>query len=105
MVAGESFLAHVDLHVLVQVCLLGKSVCAVLESALVGPLLSVDAEVVEEVVPLAEHLGAAVVSAAQESDDSSVLWGLVLIYHEVLGAWNVLLDAYLVEVKVRSLRN
>ena len=42
VLTGESLLALVDLHVLVQVGLLGESVGALRESTFVWPLLSVD---------------------------------------------------------------
>ena len=58
---------------------------------------------IKEIVPLSEHFSAISVSAAEESDDSSGLWALVLIDHEVLGAWDVLLDSHLVKVKVFSM--
>ena len=49
---------------------------------------------IEEVVPFPEHLGAFSVGAAEQSDDSSGLWALVLVDHKVLGAWDVLFDSY-----------
>lgn len=58
---------------------------------------------IEEIMPLSEHLRAISVSAAEESDDSPGLWALVLVDHEVLGAWDVLFDAHLVKVKVFSM--
>ena len=60
---------------------------------------------IEEVVPFSEHLGALSVGAAEESDDSSGLWALVLIDNKVLGAWDVLFDSNLVKIKVTSLGN
>ena len=63
--ACESLLALVDLQVLVQVGLLSERVATVAERTLVRPLLSVDAQVIEEVVPFAEHLRAFRVCAAQ----------------------------------------
>jgi len=65
----------------------------------------VDSQVVEEVVPFPEHFGAVAVGAAQQPYDSSGLWAFVLIDHEVLGAWNVLLDANFVKIKVLSILN
>lgn len=60
---------------------------------------------VKEVVPLPEHLGALGVGAAEESDDPSGLWALVLIDDEVLGAWNVFFNSDLVKVEVFSMRD
>lgn len=42
MLASESLLALMDLHMLVQVSLLGECVSTLWESAFVWPLLSVD---------------------------------------------------------------
>jgi hypothetical protein len=56
VLTSEPLVAFVDLHMLVQVSLLSEGMLAVRVSALVGPLLGVDAQVVEEVVPLAEDL-------------------------------------------------
>ena len=102
VLASESLLALMDFHMLVQVGLLGESVGALWERALVWSLLSVDSQVIEEVVPFSEDLGALGVSAAQESDDSSGLWALVLVDDEVLGAWDVLFNANLVKIEVLS---
>lgn len=103
VVAGESLLALMDLHVLVQVSLLGESVVAIWEIALVRPLLGVDSEMVEEVVPLPEHFGAVAVGAAEQPYDSSSLWAFILIDDEVLCTWDVLLDVDLIQVKVLSM--
>jgi hypothetical protein len=92
-----------DLHMLVQVRLLSESVVALWEIALIGSLLGVDSQMVEEVVPFPEHFGAVAVGAAQQPYDSSGLLAFVLIDHEVLGAWDVLLDANLVKIKVLSM--
>ena len=64
-----------------------------------------DSQVVEEVVPFPEHFGAVAVGAAQQPYDSSGLWAFVLIDHVVLSAWNVLLDANFVKIKVLSIFN
>lgn len=60
---------------------------------------------IKEVVPFPEDLGAVGMGAAEESDDSSGLWALVLIDDEVLGAWDVLLYSHLVKIKVLSMGN
>lgn len=75
------------------------------EAALVWPLLSVDSQVVEEVVPLPEHLGTLGVGAAEESDDPSSLWAFVLVDDEVLGAWNVFFYSDLMKVEIFPMRN
>jgi hypothetical protein len=105
VLAVESLLALMDLHMLVQVCLLSESVVALREIALVRSLLGVDSQMVEEVVPFPEHFGALTVGAAQQPYDSSGLCAFVLIDHEVLGAWDVLLDTNLVKIKVLSMLN
>ena len=60
---------------------------------------------IKEVVPFPEDLGAVGMGAAEESDDSSGLWALVLIDDEVLGAWNVFFNSNLVKVEVFSMRD
>jgi hypothetical protein len=45
------------------------------------------------------------VSAAQQSDDPTGLRALVLVDHEVLRAWNVLLYSDQVKVKLRALKH
>jgi hypothetical protein len=74
-------------------------------SALVRPLLGVDSQVVEEVVPFPEHFGAFAMGAAQQPYDSSCLWAFILIDHEILGAWDVLFDTNLVKIKIFSILN
>lgn len=101
--AEELLLTLVNHKMLVQVGLLGERVVTTLNRALVGPLAGVDPEVVEEVVPLSEHLLAVGVGACQESDDSPIVRVLVLIDHEVLGRRHVLVDANLVQVELRAL--
>lgn len=64
-----------------------------------------DSQVVEEVVPFPEHFRALAMRAAQQPYDFSTLWAFVLIDHEVLGAWDVLLDANFVKIKVFSILN
>jgi hypothetical protein len=103
--ASKPLVAIVDLHVLVQVRLLSKSVVAIRERALVWPLLGVDAQVVEEVVPLPEHLSALAMSARQKSDDSPSLWALVFKYYKVFRRRNMLFDAYLIQVEFFSFEN
>jgi hypothetical protein len=105
VLATKSLLAFMDLHMLVQVSLLSESVVAVKEIALVRPLLGVDSQMVEEVVPLPEYFRAVFVGAAQQPYDSSGLWAFILIDNEVRGAWNVLLYANLVKIKVLSIIN
>lgn len=102
VLTSESPLALVDLHMLVQIGFLGERVSAVREVAMVWPLLGVDPQMVEEVVPLPEHLVALAISAAEKSHDSTSLGALALIDDELLGAWDVLLDANLLQVIVLS---
>ena len=97
--ASEPLLTVMDFHVFVQVGLLSEGLVAVFKGALVWSLLSVDSQVIEEIVPLSEDLGAVLVGAVEESDDSSVLWALVLVDHEVFGAWDVLLNGDLSQVE------
>lgn len=101
--AEELLLTLVNHKMLVQVGLLGERVVTTLDRALVRPLAGVDPKVVEEVVPLSEHLLAVGVGACQESDDSPIVRVLVLIDHEVLGRRHVLVNANLVQVELRAL--
>ena len=96
VLTGKPFLALMDFHMLIQVCFLSERVGTLREGAMVGPLLGVDPQVVEEVVPFSEHLGAIGVSAAEKSDYSSGFWRFVLIDDKILGAWNMLLNSNLV---------
>lgn len=100
---SESLLSLMDFHVLVKVSLLSEGMTTLWESAFIRPLLGVDSEMVEEVVPFPEDLGAFGVSAAEKSNYSSSLWVFVLINDEVLGAWNVFFNSYLVEIKIFSM--
>lgn len=105
VLTSEPLLSLMDFHMLVKVCLLSEGVSAICETAFVWSLLSVDSQMVEEVVPFPEHLSAIGVSAAEESNDSSSLWAFVLIDDEVLSAWDVLLDSDLVEIEILSMGN
>ena len=59
----------------------------------VGPLASVDPQVVEEVVPFSKHFLTIGMSAREQSDDPPVVWVLILVDHELVGGWNVLVDS------------
>ena len=66
------------------------------ERAFVRTLTGVDSQVIEEVVPLSEHLGAIGMGAAEESYDSPGLWAFVCVDNKLLGAWNMLFNSNLV---------
>lgn len=72
------------------------------ESALVRALISVDSEVIEEVVPLSEHFAASRMSAAEKSYDSSCRRAPVLIDHILVCVWHMFVDSYGMQVKVGS---
>ena len=54
----------------------------------------VDPQVIEEVMPFSEHLLAIGMSACKESNDSSIVWVLVLVDHELVSGWHVLVDSH-----------
>ena len=103
VLTSESLLALMNFHMLVKVSLLSEGMSALYEAAFVWSLLSVDSQMVEEIVPFSENLCAIGVGAAEESNDSSCLWAFVLINDEILGAWNVFFNSYLVEIKIFSM--
>ena len=49
---------------------------------------------VEEVMPFSKHLFATGMSACKESDDSPIVRVLVLVDHELICGWDVLVDSH-----------
>ena len=101
MSTAEPLVADVDLHVLVQVGLLGEAELAAREWTEVGSLVGVDAQVVEKVVPLSKHLVAA--WALEDLAGFTALRCLELINVEVLSFRDMLFNAHSVEVEVGAL--
>lgn len=87
------------LHVLVQVGTLREAVAAAAHWALVWALVRVNAEVVEEVVPLAEVLAAVGAVALQDLDVALALGVLEGEDTEVLRGRHVLLDLHRPQVE------
>lgn len=94
MLAGEVLNSLVDIQMLVQVCLLSESHLAAGNSASIRPLIGVNTEVIEEIVPFPEHFSAVTMGAVEKPDDSAwLLLAPVLIDHEFAGRRNMLLDS------------
>ena len=69
---------------------------AAFERTVVRSLICVDPKMIEEIVPLSEDFIAASMSASKKSNNSPVVWVLILIDHILFGAWDVLVDSDLV---------
>ena len=88
----ESLDSSMNLNVLVQVGFLSKAEFATWIVALVGSLIGVNPQVVEEVVPLSEVLSAVVVIALENLDKSLRLRILECVNFELFCVRNMLLD-------------
>ncbi len=84
---------------LVEVSTLGEAIPAVREVADVRSLIGVDAQVVEEVVPLAEPLVTTLVLTLEDFVEALGLGVLVGKDTEALCVWDVLLDLDRVEIE------
>ena len=106
-------LSEVDLHVFIEVGFLRKCLTTTREAANERTFTSVDAQVVEEVVPLAEEHGATHVVALQDLHLAARPRVFELEDPEVAGTWNRFLHFEVCKVKLmagnnfhhRSLRN
>jgi hypothetical protein len=90
--AGEPLNTSVDLNVLVKISPLGEAVSTVREIADIGSLISMDPQMVKEVVPLAEPLVAFLVITFEYLDESFRLRILVCKDPKVFCIRNMLLD-------------
>lgn len=90
--AGEPLNTSVDLNVLVKISPLGEAVSTVREIADIGSLISMDPQMVKEVVPLAEPLVAFLVITFEYLDESFRLRILVCKDPKAFCIRNMLLD-------------
>tara|TARA_B100000780_G_C20837903_1_gene332985 strand:- start:18 stop:344 length:327 start_codon:yes stop_codon:yes gene_type:complete len=93
VLASESSLALMDFKMLVQVSFLGERMIAAWESALIRALVSVDSQVIEEVMPLSEHFTASRMSAAEKPYNSSSGSTSIFIDHILVSVWNMFVDS------------
>ncbi len=91
LIALESLFPNMDLNMFIEVGFLGKVLRAVVIWALVWSLLSVDSEVVEEIVPFPEVPVTIFVLALQYFNASLGLGIFKSVDFEVLGCGNMLL--------------
>lgn len=70
VIAGESLLASMDFHMLVQICSLSEAETTIWLGTHIGSLISVNAQMVKEIVPLSEPFVAAIVIAFEYSNVS-----------------------------------
>ena len=99
MGACEALATLMNLDVLVQVGLLGEFVLTAFVVAAVRAFVSVDTQVVEEVVPFAKDLSAAITRAMEKFLGILACDTEELIDVEAGGVGHVLLDAHLVQVE------
>ena len=78
----KAFLALMELHMLVQVSLLSKTKTTFWICADIWPLICVDSEMIEEVVPLSKHFVATAKLTRKQSEHSSRT-GLPVLENEV----------------------
>lgn len=68
--------------------------------ALVGFLVGVDPQMVEEVVPFSEDFAAILVLALQESNNSPGVRASIFKDHVIFSVWHMLLDSNLLEIEL-----
>ncbi len=89
--AGEPFYSSMDFNMLVQVGSLGEAELAAINWALIGSLVGVNPEMVEEVMPFPECFPASFVVTLQDLDESLRFGVLEGVYSELIGGGHVFL--------------
>lgn len=76
---------------LIKICLLSEAVATIIYLAYIGSLLSMDPQMIEEIMPLSEDLITAIVSTSEQSDYPSRFCNFMFEYHVLIRVRHMLL--------------